>query len=224
MTDQSLDTKLVTNWKEVLPIVHPFYERFFGEPLPDNLNVEMVPFEELIVYGMSNILTGEMKLAIQSMRELAKTFVHERAHYLFEQSSGLGEKHRQAISSMPVDASKDLSLLCNYVKPFWRQLFLEECIASTVEAVFAFQNSAKSMPEEDKISLKADSNFVIHNYANKYGVKDLEQGLLERQYIVVGAYLGDKYQKDPKLWDKLKQLRTLDDLRNLVNSDFEVAE
>ncbi len=36
MTDQSLDTKLVTDWKEVIPVVRPFYERFFGESLPED--------------------------------------------------------------------------------------------------------------------------------------------------------------------------------------------
>ncbi|MBI5066561.1 hypothetical protein HZA97_10115 [Candidatus Woesearchaeota archaeon] len=219
MNEQTLDTRMVKDWKEVLPVVRPFYEGFFGEKVPEDLSIEMVPFEELVAHGMSNILTGEMKLAIQSMREVAKTFFHERAHYLFEQNSGLGVKHRQNSVSARTGTPEELSFFDNLtLKPFWRHLFLEECVAYTVEAVFAFQNSAKSMPEEDKISLKSDSNFVIDNYVNKYSVKKLREGVEERhECIIIGAYLGDKYKNDPQLWSKLKQLRTLDDLRRLVN-------
>lgn len=215
MIDETLSTEQVKDWREVVPVIRPFYERFFGEPFPEDLDVKMVSFEELKVHGKIIVSTGEISLATDSMAEVAKTLVHELAHYLFENNSGLGVNYSETIKNMPRKTMKQDLLFQEYRIRILRHKFLDECVARTVEAIFISQQGAE---KEIEIISKKGVEKIIKRYAKENDSLSLElglYGLVEDAYV--GTFLAYKYQNDPNLWSKLKQLRTLDDLRRLVN-------
>ncbi len=217
--NESLDTKLVTDWREVLPVVTPFYERFFGEKIPEDLDVEMGHFRGN-KKGDCDHFTGKIRLGIYPLDEVADTFIHESTHRLFENESGIGKIHWNDIKKMSCTESYDKALFELYERVMLRNRFLHECVACTVESLFVYSDYRD---EEVKELIHLVNKSYIKKLIDYYDAPDsniveLRTGIrVSSGYMdQVGIYLAAKHRNDSELWSKLKQLRTLDDLKKLV--------
>ena len=217
----TLDTKLVTDWCEVLPIVKPFYERFFGEEmLLRDINLHLADLDEETA-GRTNLESGAIDICLNiPVEDVPKTLVHELAHKKYEEATGIGmfyyEKAKTIIPFLRghYRRKKDLN---------W---FLHECVAKTVGYLFSGEDIVFNCKRLDGSTTERtmyatlDSALSDINSVERYGFnnKPLNKQLNERA-MFVGKYLAIKYENDPDLWSKLKQLRTLDDLKELVECE-----
>ncbi len=212
----------VTDWREVLPIVKPFYERFFGEEMQwGDITLYVMPLDEE-TGGQLNLESGD--ICINSnipIENVPKTFVHELAHKKYEEATGIGMTYaKKTVTRIPF-------LRAHYRKKHSLNLFLHECIAKTVEFLFSEEDvilDCKRLDGSTTKSIRYTSLDIACSdieFTEIYGFhyKRLP-GQLTARALFIGKYLATKYENDPNLWSKLKQLRTLDDLKELVEGEW----
>ncbi|MBI5066565.1 hypothetical protein HZA97_10135 [Candidatus Woesearchaeota archaeon] len=225
MINRTTNTEVVKDWREVVPIVEPFYERFTGEEIPNLENIvglfseqERSDHPEILGICKFNSESKNIKLALCSFEITAHNLFHELLHRAYELEHELTLKYKSAASKNN-NCSKDERKKAK--KEFHKIIFLHECVAYAGSFVFnsLFLNN-KGEYEDPKYQVfpsigSARQAFLLAELELEKELPGFETRVMYTRQI--GVYISAKYQNDPQLWSKLKQLRTLNDLRRLVD-------
>ncbi len=227
----------VTDWREVLPIVKPFYERFFGEEMPEL---------EGVVYGPKD-LTKPNKLSRGAKATLNEYFIQGVPKYSLKYDViGMPDKlrcnapidkpliaqillhelvHRYRKENMTsFEKLQDKILFLVPIKKYYFDLLLEECIATTSEFCFYLSHQRVSYSQDENAKSKAinlieELEEKLDNHKSTDEFDRTLDSATESAIQQVSKYLAIAHHSDPDLWQKLKSLRTINDLKELVERE-----
>ncbi len=211
----------VNDWREVIPVVRPFYERFFDEPFPEDLE-ERVSILKWWEEDKGRCYFETRTFAIRehmSFQLTADTLAHELSHDLYEQEQKLHGATWTKLKKADSPRKKKI-----WEKKCGVADFISEVVAYAVSELLNYLHFDRSRFKRveafageyyNGLSKSAIVNSCV-GYCRSRSTENHKDGRY-RCAKFLGAYLAKEHKDNPQLWNKLKQLRTLDDLRRLVN-------